>query len=157
MAHKYTFDVKLPDPSDKVNCLGNISESTTEINDVSLNNIKDAYFETFSVNFDTRNFTDKNNSEYLDIIPIRNEEYEQIEQVHRDDTNYVVEIFFIPNKNVNKYWLLDSIELQDLTLRDNAGIGTNHGIESSGTPLRPFVSEDKLELSKDQLRDREAQ
>ena len=38
-------------------------------------------------------------------------------------------------------------------MRDHAGIGTGHGIESSGTPLRRFVVEDKLELSKDQLVD----
>ena len=84
---------------------------------------------------------------------MRNSDYIITEQVHRDDTNYIVEIFFVPNPNEKKYMLIDSIELQDLTLRDYAGIGTGHGIESKGTPLRPFVQEDKLELSKDQLRD----
>jgi hypothetical protein len=118
-----------------------------------LNNIKESYFETFTVNFDTRNFTDSNNSEYLEIIPLRNRNYEITEQVNKDDVNYIVEIFFVPNNNKEKYLLLDNIELQDLTLRDRAGIGTGHGIRSQGTPLRPFVKEDKLELSKDQLRD----
>jgi len=153
LSHIYNFDTKLPDPNDQINCIGNLTETGTVINDVSLNNIKASYFEDFVVDFDTRNFTDQNNSEYLDIIPIQNPEYLITEQVHRDDTNYIVEIFFIPTKNEKKYLLIDSIELQDLTQRDNAGIGTGHGVATSGVPLRPFVKEDKLELSKDQLRD----
>ena len=153
LAHIYQFVTKDPDPDEKINCLGNITQGESYINDVSLNNIKNSYFENFSIDFDTRNFTDINGSEYLDIIPIRNTDYEIVEQVNRDDTNYIIEIFFVPNTNIKKYCLIDSIELQDLTLRDYAGIGTGHGIESSGTPLRPFVKEDKLELSKDQIRD----
>lgn len=153
LSHIYNFEIKDPDPTEKVYCLGNTSNTGTEINDVSLNNIKESYFETFTVNFDTRNFTDSNNSEYLEIIPLRNRNYEITEQVNKDDVNYIVEIFFVPNNNKEKYLLLDNIELQDLTLRDRAGIGTGHGIRSQGTPLRPFVKEDKLELSKDQLRD----
>ena len=70
-----------------------------------------------------------------------------------DSTNYIVEIFFLPNLDSEKYLLIDSIELQDKTLRDRAGIGTGYGILSKGTPLRPFAKETKLELSKDQLRD----
>jgi hypothetical protein len=153
LSHIYEFVTKDPDPDEKINCLGNISQGESYINDVSLNNIKNSYFENFSIDFDTRNFTDINGSEYLDIIPIRNTDYEIVEQVNRDDTNYIIEIFFVPNTNIKKYCLIDSIELQDLTLRDYAGVGTGHGIESSGTPLRPFVKEDKLELSKDQIRD----
>ena len=153
LSHIYEFVTKDPDPDEKINCLGNISKGESYINDVSLNNIKNSYFENFSIDFDTRNFTDINGSEYLDIIPIRNTDYEIVEQVNRDDTNYIIEIFFVPNTNIKKYCLIDSIELQDLTLRDYAGVGTGHGIESSGTPLRPFVKEDKLELSKDQIRD----
>ena len=153
LAHIYQFVTKDPDPDEKINCLGNITQGESYINDVSLNNIKNSYFENFSIDFDTRNFTDINGSEYLDIIPIRNTDYEIVEQVNRDDTNYIIEIFFVPNTNTKKYCLIDSIELQDLTLRDYAGVGTGHGIESSGTPLRPFVKENKLELSKDQIRD----
>jgi hypothetical protein len=150
LSHIYNFNIK---PADEIKCINNLTGTETIINDVSLNNIKASYFEDFVVDFDTRNFTDQNNSEYLDIIPIQNPEYLITEQVHRDDTNYIVEIFFIPTKNEKKYLLIDSIELQDLTQRDNAGIGTGHGVATSGVPLRPFVKEDKLELSKDQLRD----
>ena len=150
LSHQYIFNNK---PADQVKCINNLTKTETIINDVSLNNIRSSYFEDFVVEFDTRNFTDQNNSEYLDIIPIQNPEYKITEQVHRDDTNYIVEIFFIPTNNEKKYLLIDSIELQDLTQRENAGIGTGYGVETSGVPLRPFVKENKLELSKDQLRD----
>jgi len=72
--------------------------------------------------------------------------------VNRDDTNYYVEIFFLPPTNPGKYLLIDSISLEDSTQRDNAGLGTDHGIQTSGIPLRKFVREDKLYLNKEQLR-----
>tara|TARA_R100000951_G_scaffold80619_1_gene68422 strand:- start:10796 stop:15202 length:4407 start_codon:yes stop_codon:yes gene_type:complete len=153
LCHKYDFIDKRPDPSQKTNCLANVSRSEFTINNVSLNNIKDSYFETFQLDFDTRNFTIHNNYEYLDIIPVQEEQYKITEQVNRDDTNYIVEIFFVPNNNDQKYLLLDSIELQDNTLRGRASIGTGHGVETKGIPFTPFVKEDRLELSKDQLRD----
>ena len=152
LANLYNFELREPLFGEGSKCLANLLKGRVEI-DRSLNDIKDSFFENVIINFDTRNFTDKNNFEYLKIIPIENPEYVITEQVHRDDTNYVVEIFFVPQNNNQKYLLIDEIELQDVTLRDYAGIGTGHGIESSGTPLRPFVKEDKLELSKDQLRD----
>ena len=55
-----------------------------------------------------------------------------------DSTNYIVEIFFVPNSNRDKYLLIDSIELQDKTLRDRAGVGTGYGVETKGTPLTTF-------------------
>tara|TARA_A100001391_G_scaffold60712_2_gene37869 strand:- start:11030 stop:15400 length:4371 start_codon:yes stop_codon:yes gene_type:complete len=153
LAHIYNFEFKSPDRDEKVFCLGNTIKTEQAVNNVSLGNIKESYFETFSINFDTRNFTDQNNSEYLKIIPIQESEYIITEQVNMDSTNYIVEIFFLPNLDSEKYLLIDSIELQDKTLRDRAGIGTGYGILSKGTPLRPFAKETKLELSKDQLRD----
>ena len=38
-----------------------------------------------------------------------------------------------------------------MTQRENAAIGTGHGIETSGIPNRRFVKEDMLYLTKDQL------
>ncbi len=150
LSHKHNFFTEV----NPTTCLGNLSKPAgTEINDNSLNNIKESYFEDVSIKFDTRNFTDRNGFEYLKIIPIEEEEYIITEQVNTDETNYVVEIFFFPNNDTEKYMLIDNIELQDLTLRDRAGIGTGYGIESSGTPLRPFVKENKLVLSKDQIRE----
>ena len=153
LSHTYSYGVKMPDAVDREYCLGNINESNQVINNNTLKNLKDKYFEDFTINFDTRNFTIHNNFEYLDIIPISEEDYKKTPQVNTDDTNYIVEIFFVPNENSNKYLLLDSIELQDVTQRDNAAIGTGHGIETSGTPLRKFVKEDKLYLDKNQVVD----
>ena len=153
LAHLYDFPTRNPDPSDQEYCLGNTSDSSEVINNNTLKNIKDKYFETFEIEFDTRNYTVHNNFEYLDIIPIEDEFYQITEQVNRDDTNYIVEVFFIPNNDPTKYLLIDSVELQDVTQRDQAAIGTGHGIETSGIPHRPFVKEDKLYLDKDQLVD----
>lgn len=153
LAHTYNFELKSPVKEEAISCLGNTIKTENVVNNVSLGNIRESYFETVSINFDTRNFTDQNGFEYLKIIPIQESEYIITEQVNMDSTNYIVEIFFVPNPNRDKYLLIDSIELQDKTLRDRAGIGTGYGVETKGTPLRPFVKEDKVELSKDQLRD----
>ena len=153
--HYHTFTIAThPTEREVIHCLGNISESTQEsiINNISLNNILEEYFETYELNFDTRNYSIYNNYEYLKIIPVPEEYYRFKQTVNRDDTNYYVEIFFLPPANPSKYLLIDSISLEDSTQRDNAAIGTNHGIQTSGIPLRRFVKEDKLYLNKEQLR-----
>ena len=155
-AHIHTYDLKTTESTEEetIYCLGNTSESTQEsvINNVSLNNILEGYFETYELNFDTRNYTNYNNYEYLKIIPVPEEYYRFEQTVNRDDANYYVEIFFLPPTNPGKYLLIDSISLEDSTQRDNAGLGTDHGIQTSGIPLRKFVKEDKLYLNKEQLR-----
>ena len=153
LSNRYSFTEKMPDAAEQEFCLGNTSDSNQVINNNTLKNLKSKYFEDFTIEFDTRNFTIHNNFEYLEIIPIDDENYKKTPLVNRDDTNYTVEVFFIPNNNARKYLLLDSIELQDVTQRENAAIGTGHGIETSGIPHRKFVKEDKLYLEKDQLRD----
>ena len=152
LSHRYSFTERMPDATDADFCLGNIDDSNQVINNNTLLNLKGKYFEDFTIEFDTRNFTIHNNFEYLDIIPIDDADYKKKALVNDDETNYTVEIFFVPNNNSRKYLLLDSIELQDVTQRENAAIGTGHGIETSGIPHRPFVKEDKLYLEKDQLR-----
>ena len=156
-SHLFEFPIKQPDPQSEIICLGNITTGSDDIiNNVSLNNIKEKYFETFEVNFDTRNYTIYNNYEYLDIIPVPEEYYKLKELVNNDDTDYVVEIYFPQNPVTAKYLLIDNISLEDSTLRDRAGIGTGVGIKTDGIPLRTFVSEeaeDKLYFDKDQLRD----
>jgi len=144
----YNFEIK---PPTGLACFGNFSIPTSEVNNLSIQNLKEEYFETYSLDFDTRNYTVQNNSEYLEIIPIQDPEYKITEQVHRDDTNYIVEVFLIPNSNV--YLLIDSIQLQDLTLRDRAAIPLGYGIPTEGIPLVPFVKEDLMYLDKEELRD----
>ena len=147
LCHRYKFELNIP--NDDV-CIGN-SLSKLGINNKTLSNLKSNYFENFEIEFDTRNFTIHNNSEYLDVIPIEEKDYKITEQVNRDDTNYTVEVFFVPNDNPDKYLLIDSIELQDLTQRENSAVGTGYGIETSGIPHRPFAKEDKIYLNEDQL------
>jgi len=157
LSHKYTFNTKQPSSEQTSKCIEweqEVSEFTPEVN---LLTIKKSWFETFEVDFNTRNETIHNNYEYLDIIPVPNEFAKIKPLVNMDDTPYYVEIFMVPQLNmvgsVSKYLLIDSIELQDTTQRDNAGIGLGHGVETSGIPFRPFVKENKLSLDKDQLRD----
>jgi len=151
-SHIYTFDLKQPDSQTQTFCLGNTIDQSVVINNLTLNNIQEKYFETFELTFDTRNYTIHNNYEYLKIIPVPEEYYKLQELVNRYNINYYVEVFFIPPAVPEKYLLIDSISLEDSTQRENAGIGTDHGILTSGNPLRKFVKEDKLYLDKEQLR-----
>lgn len=154
LCHRYSFNIEKPsDPDDSLICLNSFEQTIEGTNDLSLTNIKSKYLKTFSIKFDTRNFTTNNNYEYLQVLPISDENYIKVNQVHKDSTNYIVEVFFIPNRDNRKYLLIDSVELQDLTLRENAGIGTGFGIDTSGIPLKQFVQEDKVYLNKTQLRD----
>ena len=152
LSNRYTFQTYDAATTSEIICLNNVIQlKEGNINNNTLLNINSNQFETFEINFDTRNFTIHNNSEYLDITPIPEDIYKITNQVNQDDTNYIVELFFFPNSNSQKYLLIDSIELQDVTQRENAAIGTGHGIETSGIPNRRFVKEDKLYLTKDQL------
>jgi len=160
MSHIYTFPLKSY-PFDIIKCLGNIETGyEPTINDITLKNIQEEFFETFEVEFDTRNYTIHNNFEYLEIIPVPEKYIEYTDNFSRDkhlvhdkDTKYYVEIFFLNPMTPSKYLLINNIHLEDSTLRDWAGIGTGHGIETSGIPLRKFVYEDKLYLNKENLRD----
>lgn len=151
LAHKLYFPEYKPQLKgiESKYCLKNTLESTS----LSLKNIKKRYFENKFIEFDTRNFTKFNNFEFLDIIPITHEQYQISQQVHTEDTNYIIEIFFVPTNNEKKYLLINDISLQDITLRDYAGLSTGYGIETSGIPNKRFVKEDKLYLDKEQLRD----
>lgn len=151
----YPFNTKQADETfDKIfNCLANTLDDSPSPNSLSINNLTQDYFETFDIEFDTRNYTIHNNYEYLKVIPVPEEYYKFKQYVNLEEVNYTVEVFFVPNSNTNKYLLLDDIQLQDLTLRDWAGIGTGTGIETSGIPLRRFVQEDRLYLNKAQLRE----
>jgi hypothetical protein len=133
-------------------CLGNIDLYGSNLtNQKSLGDILSTDFANINIKFDTRNFSIYNNMEYSEIIPVPEEIYKLKDEVNTDATNYYVEIFLLPTVNRQKYLLIDDIKLQDVTQRDNASIGTNHGIPTKGTPLRPFVKEDKLELSRDDV------
>ncbi len=152
LCHTYSFPETLPEKDIREYCL-NSSESTEElINSKSITLLREEYLKNFKIEFDTRNFTIFNNFEYKKIIPKTESQFKTTDQVHKD-RNYVIEVFFLPNNNEDKYLLIDSIDLEDSTLRYEAGISTGFGIETSGIPLRPFVEEYKVELNKQELAD----
>ncbi len=150
LSHIFSFPVFVPDKAVREYCINATTKKQELVNDLSLETIKEEYFSTFEVEFDTRNFTIFNNFEYQKIIAKTEEQFKLTDQVHTD-RNYVVEIFFVPNKDINKYMLIDSVELQDTTLRYQAGLSTGLGLETSGIPLRPFLEEYKYYLDPEEL------
>lgn len=151
LAHQYKFKEKLPANEDKQYCIENFDDPTQEINNHTLIGKKENQFEQFTVAFDTRNFSRNNNFEYGDIIPMSDKNYQIFNEVHLDNRNYIVEVFLYPDSDLEKYLLIDNIELTDLTQRKNAGIPTGYGVETSGTPLRQFVEEFTLDLDEFQV------
>ena len=134
-------------------CLKNKLKEYSD-NNAKISNLLDSYFDDVVVEFDTRNFTINNNYEYLDIIPLENEFYKIQTDVHRSkNTNYIIEIFLIPDNinNSTKYLLIDNIRLTDVTLSGWAGTPLGYGTRTNGTPLRSFVNEDVSFLNKEEL------
>lgn len=149
LSHVYNFPVSTP-TVEREYCLNSQEAPKGKVNDKGLTLLKEDFLHDIQVDFDTRNFTKFNNYEYLDIIDKTEAEFIITDQVHKD-RNYVVEVFFLPNNNFNKYLLIDSIDLQDATLRYEAGMSTGFGLETSGRPLTPFVEEYKYLLDKQEL------
>ena len=119
---------------------------------INLLDLREEWLEDFEINFDTRNYTIHNNYEHLDIIPVPNEYYKIKEQVHRnEDTNYVVEIFMVPDSKSDNYFILDEITLQDTTQKERSGKPLGFGTKTNNTPLRRFVEEKVSYLSKPEL------
>jgi len=140
---------------EQIFCLGNtLNMPYGEINDASLGSLRSKYLTEIEIEFDTRNFTIHNNYEYLDIIPVPEEFFRNPdgqELVHDDNTKYYVEIFFYEPIERDKYLIITDIELQDVTQREQAGVRTNTGIETSSIPLRPFVTENYYPFDKEEL------
>ena len=109
-SHRFVIPEFEPPVADQEYCLNNTSVEMSSVVNTTLLNIKDSYFQNLELDFDTRNFTVFNNYEYLDIIPIKEDEYKINNQVNTDQTNYIVEILFIPNNNTQKYMLLDTVD-----------------------------------------------
>ena len=137
-------------------CLGNdtpeFDSNQSNITISPFEYLKENYLENVEINFDTRNYTNYNNYEYLDIIPVPEKYYKIKNLVNDINTKYYVEIFKLPQGDKNKYLLISDIFLQDLTLKQNSGFQLNYGIQTSSIPLVPFVTEERFYPDKDQLR-----
>jgi hypothetical protein len=162
IAHTHNFDLfsVTVDPEyrndTRERCLGNdtpeFESAQATITTSPFEYLKEQYLENIEINFDTRNYTNYNNYEYLEIIPVPENYYKIKNLVHDTNTKYYVEIFKLPQGDVNKYLLISDIFLQDLTLKQNSGFQLNYGIETSSIPLVPFVEEERLYPDKEQLR-----
>ena len=145
LAHIYSFNVEVPPLADQGTCLLDIKNPTV---DTGLNTVTKSFLKQITIPFNTKNFTKFTNLEAVPEIPEEFYKYQQ--QLHGDSTQYVVEIFFLKPPSNSKYLLLDSVELQDMTLREWAGVPLGFG-EESQRPNMPFVDEDTVELEKDEL------
>ena len=76
-------------------------------------------------------------------------------QLHRKDQQYVVEVFMVPNGDVATFMLLDTVELQDLTLKKLSEIFVNGKYQDPQCIMPQVVGncpEYRHPLSKDRLR-----
>lgn len=153
-AQSNIFNIPLRDieTSERTYCLLNSIQSEEFKTDINIKNLKEDYLETLELDFDTRNFSKINNAEYLKY-EVGEEFFKNRSEIHSEDTSYYVEIFFPKTSKETSYLLIDSVELVDVTLRENAGLPTGEGLQTSGWPLRKFVKEDVLYLDKLQLRE----
>tara|TARA_R100001509_G_scaffold43822_2_gene23747 strand:- start:11930 stop:15856 length:3927 start_codon:yes stop_codon:yes gene_type:complete len=100
-------------------------------------------FNNFTINFNTKNHSQKLPDDYQ----------RQYDQLHRLDQNYVVEVFVLPGGSPDSFMLVDSIAIQDKTLKKLSEIfltGTRNN------PLCVFKKdcvENRMELSKADLFD----
>lgn len=145
-----------PDIDQTLICLGNeviAFDSSAVSNKDPITNMDAKYLESFSFQFNTLNYTNYNNKEYLEVIPVPDIYHKIKATVHDTSTNYIVEVFYYPTENENKYLLLDSVSIEDLTLKYNSGIDTNYGVQTSGIPLTEFSEIYKYYPDKIELRD----
>jgi hypothetical protein len=77
------------------------------------------------------------------------------EQLHRKDQQYVIEVFMVPNGSVGEFMLLDTVKLQDLTLKKMSEIFVNgkyHDPECIMPEVVGNCAEYRYPLTKDRLR-----
>ena len=141
--------------TDEKTCLGNKDTVTkvTTVNNATVKNFSSADFTNVEFKFDTRNETDYNNFEYLDVIPVPEEFYKVSELVHGPDTEYVIEIFFLGNSDPSKFLLIDDIEFMDTTLNSMATIPTGYIAYESNNPMIREANQKKYVLTPEELRE----
>tara|TARA_R110002110_G_scaffold281573_3_gene496141 strand:- start:1095 stop:5216 length:4122 start_codon:yes stop_codon:yes gene_type:complete len=95
--------------------------------DVIMSFIEDE-FETFYINFSTNNRP----------ICVPERYYKKYKQVHREDQDYIIEVFMLPGANLEKFVILDNVNLLDVTqnLRTMLpGFGNRTGLPEDIDPL----------------------
>lgn len=72
-------------------------------------------------------------------------------QLHRKTQDYVIELFLIPNQsNLDKIFVLDHVDLIDLTLEEHTKYTTSWG-NFVGRPFNPYCPARKIQLTEDEL------
>ena len=145
-SHKYNIPVKTKDEIEteftKYECIDNVALNS-EVSPVS--RLRKEDFEEITLDFDTRN------RELL--LP---KDYRVNHKLlHRKDQNYVVEVFLIPNGDADKFMLLDTIEIQDVTLKKLSEIYTTGRYQDPLCVMPEVIGgcpEYRVELSKEDLR-----
>ena len=102
-------------------------------------------FEELTVNFNTRNRK----------ILLPRDYQKTYGHLHRKDQQYVVEVFMIPNGAVEDFMLLDTVKLQDLTLKKMSEIFVNGKYKDPQCIMPEVVgncAEYRHPLTKDRLR-----
>jgi hypothetical protein len=135
--------------------LGNKNTITinSKDNKAVIKNFNDSSFSIANFEFDTRNETDYNNSEYLKVIPVPEEFYSISELVHGPDTNYIIEIFFLNSNETSKFLLIDDITFTDVTLNEMASIPTGYNAYESNNPMIREANQKRYKLSPEELRE----
>lgn len=96
------------------------SEGTPQ--DIDISKLKEEFLETFEIEFDTFNETKYNNYEYQKY-KVPDEYFKYKHFIHDKDTNYFVEIMYpYATANKDRYMLLESVELYDMTLGEMVSV-----------------------------------
>ena len=99
-------------------------------------------FKTFSVSFSTRN----------QPISVPERYYKNYQQVHREDQDYIIEVFMLSNyRSPYKFALLDNVNLIDVTQNLRTMIPV-YG-DSTGLPkdIDPLCNIKRIELTKEEV------
>jgi hypothetical protein len=129
-------------------CIDQITNlpSNSNVSPSPLIGITEDDFKSFQVNFDTRNRDIRLPNSYL----------ESYGQLHRQDQEYVLEVFTSPGGQPDTYMILDKIEVQDLTMKKLSEIfaaGTKSDPLCVLDDLKRGCLEYRVELTKQDLFD----
>lgn len=109
----------------------NLDDVCLEIQNTSFEYIKDSTFRTKSIKFNTINYNKYPNMsrKFKEINPNysfnKNLKISPDQDIHTDDTNYIVHVFFYNDGDYSKYLLIDDISLTDETQKEKCSTYLN--------------------------------
>tara|TARA_R100001460_G_scaffold12725_3_gene29063 strand:+ start:18987 stop:22895 length:3909 start_codon:yes stop_codon:yes gene_type:complete len=134
---------EIPSQLTRYECVDNVALNS-EVSPVA--RLRQEDFEQISVEFNTINKNIRLPKDYRQDYTL----------LHRKNQKYVVEVFLLPDQDIERFMLLDSVELQNLTLKKMSEIFVTGRYQNPlNVVLGQVVSkcpEHRVELSKDDLR-----